>query len=163
MPQQILPLLPTGSTAITDTLSVVNAEGRWTYFQGLWPVFTHAADDQRTFQMFAGQLAANGHCKLVDIEKAFGVPAISVKRMVKRYRQGGCRAFYTPRRGRGASVLTAEVLTSLQALLEAGVAYREAAQRLGVQSETVRKGIQRGLLRVKKKTRARARIKASGV
>jgi len=73
MPQRILPLLPAGSTEITDTLSVINEEGRWTYFQGVLPVFTHAADDRRTFQMFAGQLAANGHCKLVDIERAFGV------------------------------------------------------------------------------------------
>jgi DNA-directed RNA polymerase specialized sigma24 family protein len=48
-------------------------------------------------------------------------------------------------------VLTAEVVTALQALLDAGVAYREAAQQLGVKSETVRKGIQRGVLRAKKK------------
>jgi transposase len=151
MPQRILPLLPAGSTEITDTLSVVNEEGRWTYFQGVFPVFTHAADDRRTFQMFAGQLAANGHCKLVDIERAFGVPAISVKRMVKRYRENGCEAFFAKRRGRGAGVLTAEVVAPLQALLDAGVAYREAAHQLGVKSDTVRKGIQRGVLRAKKK------------
>lgn len=150
MPQRILPMLPAGSTEITDTLSVLNAEGRWTYFQGVLPVFTHTADDQRTFQMFAGQLAANGHCKLVDVERAFGVSAISVKRMVKRYREGGCEAFFAKRRGRGASVLTAEVVNGLQDLLDAGLAYKEVAQRLGVKSETVRKGIQRGVLRTKK-------------
>ena len=43
MVQRILPMLPSGSTELTDTLSVVNAEGRWTYFQGVFPVFTHAA------------------------------------------------------------------------------------------------------------------------
>ena len=47
MAQRILPLLPSGSNLITDTLSVVNAEGCWTYFQGVFPVFTHAANDQR--------------------------------------------------------------------------------------------------------------------
>jgi hypothetical protein len=151
MAQQILPMLPAGSTSITDTLSVVNAEGRWTYFQGILPVFTHEAEDDRTFQMFAGQLAANGHCKLVDIERAFGVSAISVKRMVKRYRQGGCPAFFAKRRGRGASVLTEEKVALLQELLDAGVDYAQAAQQLGVKSETVRKGIQRGVLRTKKK------------
>jgi transposase len=151
MPQRILPMLPAGSTEITDTLSVVNAEGRWTYFQGVFPVFTHAEEDHRTFQMFAGQLAAKGHCKLVDIERTFGVSSISVKRMVKRYREGGCKAFYAQRRGRGASVLTEEVVGPLQELLDAGMAYREAAQQLGVKSETVRKGMQRGVLRAKKK------------
>ena len=153
MAQQILPLLPAGSTTITDTLSVVNEAGRWTYFQGIFPVFTHAADDHRTFQMFAGQLAANGHCKLVDIERAFGVPAISVKRMVKRYREGGCPAFFAQRRGRGASVLTAAIVPALQELLDAGVPPAAAAERLGVKRDTVRKGLQRGVLCVKKKTR----------
>ncbi len=151
MAQRILPMLPAGSTLITDTLSVVNADGRWTYFQGLFPVFTHAADDHRTFQMFAGQLAANGHCKLVDIERAFGVSSISVKRMVKRYRKGGCESFFAKRGVRGAGILTDEVIGSLQDLLDAGLAYREAAAQLGVKSETVRKGIQRGVLRSKKK------------
>jgi DNA-directed RNA polymerase specialized sigma24 family protein len=49
-------------------------------------------------------------------------------------------------------VLTGEVVAPLQALLDAGVAYREAAQQFGVKSETVRKGIQRGVLRAKKKS-----------
>ena len=152
MAQRILPLLPAGSTLITDTLSVLNADGQWTYFQGVLPVFTHRADDQQTFQMFAGQLAANGHCKLVDIERAFGVSAISVKRMAKRYRTGGCEAFFAKRRGRGANVLTAAVVAQLQTRMDTGLSYREAAAAVGVKSETVRKGIQRGLLRAKKKS-----------
>jgi transposase len=156
-------MLPSGSTLITDTLSVVNAEGRWTYFQGVLPVFTHAADDHRTFQMFAGQLAANGHCKLVEIERAFGVSAISVKRMVKRYREGGCEAFFAKRRVRGASVLTDAVVVSLQALLDAGLSYRAAAIQLGIKSETVRKGLQHGVLRAKKKRWAPGRTRASAV
>ena len=32
MPQRILPMLPAGSTEITDTLSVVNAEGHLSHF-----------------------------------------------------------------------------------------------------------------------------------
>jgi transposase len=124
----------------------------WTFSQGVLPVFTHAAEDYRTFQMYAGQLAANGHCKLVDIERVFGVSAISVKRMVKRYRTGGCKAFFAERRVRGASVLTEEVVASLQELLDAGLDYRTAAKQLTVKSETVRKGIQRGVLRAKKKS-----------
>jgi transposase len=101
--------------------------------------------------MFAAQLAANGHCKLVDIERVFGVSAISVKRMVKRYREGGCAAFFQKRRGRGAGVLVPEVSERLQERLDAGMGYREAALELGVKSETVRKAIARGALRAKKK------------
>jgi transposase len=143
-------------------LSVVNAEGRWTYFQGLLPVFTHPADDLRTFWMYTAQLAANGHCQLVDIERVFGVAAISVKRAVKRYRQDGCAAFYRPRPKRGAGVLKAEVVARIQDLLDEGQSYRAAAQAVGVKAETVRKGLQRGVLRAKKKSGPRGRRKASG-
>lgn len=65
MTQRLLPLLPAGSTRITDILSVVNEGGRWTYFHGLLPVFTHDAAEVRAFRMITAQLAANGHCKLV--------------------------------------------------------------------------------------------------
>ena len=152
MAQRLLPLLPAGSTAITDTLSVVNEGGSWTYFQGLLPVFTHDAAEVRVFRMFTAQLAAHGHCKLVDIERAFGVTAISVKRAVKRYRDGGgCQAFFAPRKGRGAGVLKPEVVEKLQSLLDDGVGHREAAGQLGVNADTVRKGIKRGLLHAAKK------------
>jgi len=104
-----------------------------------------------SFRMFTGQLAANGHCKLVEIERAFGVTAISVKRSVKQYRNGGCRAFFQKRRPRGPGVLTAEKVSALQGLLDEGVAYPEAARQQGIKVDTVRKGIGRGLLRTPKK------------
>lgn len=152
MAQGILPILPAGSTLITDTLSVINERDRWTYFQGLLPVFSHARDDLRSFRMFTAQLAANGHCRLVEIERAFGVSAISVKRAVKQYRTGGgCGVFFAPRRGRGAGVLLPEKVQALQALLDEGLSYQEAARQEQVKVDTVRKGIGRGLLRIVKK------------
>ena len=154
MAQAILPILPAGSTLITDTLSVVNEGDTWTYFQGLLPVFSHGRDDPRSFRMFTAQLAANGHCKLVDIEKAFGVSAISVKRAVKLYRSGGCGAFFAPRHARGAGVLLPEKVQALQALLDEGLSYQEAARREDVCPDTVRKGIGRGVLRLVKKKNA---------
>lgn len=168
MAQGILPILPAGSTLITDTLSVVNEDDMWTYFQGLLPVFSHGRNDPRSFRMFTAQLAANGHCKLVDIEKAFGVSAISVKRAVKLYRSGGgCGAFFAPRHVRGAGVLLPEKVKALQALLDEGLSHQEAAQRADVNPDTVRKGIGRGLLRLVKKKNAvltpRHWTRASGV
>ena len=156
MAQRLLPLLPAGSTPITDTLSIVNEGGRWTYFHGLLPVFTHDATDVRSFRMFTAQLAANGHCKLVDIERAFGVTAISVKRAVKRYRDGGgCQAFFAPRKVRGAGVLKPDIVEKLQVLLDDGMSHQEAARQLGVNADTVRKGIKRGLLHAAKKKLSR--------
>jgi DNA-directed RNA polymerase specialized sigma24 family protein len=54
-------------------------------------------------------------------------------------------------------------VASLQELLDAGVSYQDAAQRLGVKSETVRKGIRRGILHAKKKAWRWERRRVSAV
>ena len=151
MPQSVLPILPSGSTSITDVLSVVNENGQWTYFHGMFPVFTHGADEYRTFWMFCAQQAAEGRCKLVDIERVFGVSAISVKRAVKKYREGGSKAFFTPRQTRGAAVLIPTMLKEIQELLDQGLSQNMASDQLGLKRDTIRKAIRAGKLHVKKK------------
>ena len=41
----------------------------------------------------AAQFIAQGHLRVVDVSRAFGVPALSVKRALKRYRQEGPKGF----------------------------------------------------------------------
>jgi hypothetical protein len=147
MAQRVLPILPSGCTPITDTLSVVNEAKQWTYFHGLLPVFMHDAEDLQSFRMFTAQLAATGACKQVDIQRTFGIASITVKRAVSLYRTGGCRAFFRPRKGRGPEVLKHAKVQELQLLLDTGMRYQDAAQQAKVNKDTVRKGIDRGLLR----------------
>ena len=56
MPQAILPLVPEGATSISDIVSVYKSEDRWTYFIGLNAIFSHTAEDLRSFRMISGQL-----------------------------------------------------------------------------------------------------------
>lgn len=144
--QAILPLLPEGSTPITQTLSVCRREGKWYYFCGIEPVFHHAEADRKTFQMYTSQLVETGECRQSDIVRAFGVSASSVKRAVKLYRQGGVKAFYEARKGRGASVLTTEVRACVQELLDSGISRCEVARELGFKPDTLRKAIEQGRL-----------------
>ncbi len=109
MPQLILPLLPSGATAINDILSVQNDNGSWYYFAGINPIFSHDEKDLASFRMFTSQLIASGQCRNKAIIKAFGVSSNSVKRSVKKYKEGGIKAFFQPRKGRGGSVITGEV------------------------------------------------------
>ncbi|RJP27586.1 MAG: helix-turn-helix domain-containing protein [Candidatus Omnitrophota bacterium] len=110
MPQELLPQFSVVEDGeITDLLSFQKREGMIYYFHGSFPVFCHAEKDRKSFRMFTSQLVVNGNCRQVDIIPAFGVSAISVKRAVKKYREGGTAAFYTPPRTRGASVLTTEM------------------------------------------------------
>ena len=107
--QTILPLVPDGATAVNDLVSVVNRDDQWTWFYGAWPVFAHPPGDRDSFRLFSAQLVCQGACKQVEIVKAFGVSAISVKRSVKQYREEGIQSFYRPRPTRGDSVLNSDV------------------------------------------------------
>jgi len=40
-----LPLIPAGATQVSDRISVVKQDERWTYFNGIDPVCSHQQDD----------------------------------------------------------------------------------------------------------------------
>ncbi len=146
MPQLILPLLPSGATEINDILSVQNENGFWYYFAGLFPVFSHDEKDQASFRMFTSQLIVSGQCRNSAIVKAFGVSPSSVKRSVKKYKEGGIKAFFQPRKGRGGSVLTAEVKKECQELLDNGWSRNDVCNKLNIKYDTLRKAIASGRL-----------------
>ncbi len=146
MPQRLLPLIPDGATQINDLISVVQEEGQWTWFYSIQPVFSHPGDDRRSFQMFTSQLVCQGSCRQIEIMRAFGVSKNSVLRSVKKYREEGIPAFYGPRRGRGSTVITEEVVQKAQQLLQTGASRKDVAEQLGIKCDTLRKAIQQGRL-----------------
>jgi len=163
MPQELLPQFSDAREGnITDLLSFQKQEEMIYYFHGSFPIFCHAEGDEKSFRMFTSQLVVNGNCRQVDIIRAFGVSAISVKRSVKKYREGGTAAFYTPPRTRGANVLTKEVLKQTQDLLSAGVGRAEVAKQLGLKPDTLSKAIRSGrLVEPVKKTKKTEAAKAN--
>ena len=144
--QTLLPLVPDGATPVNDLISVVNHDDQWTWFYGTRPVFGHLQSDRDSFRMFSAQLVCQGACKQVEIVKAFGVSAISVKRSVKQYREEGVQSFYRPRPTRGGTVMTPLVIGQAQDLLNQGNSRGETASQLGIQYETLRKAINQGRL-----------------
>ena len=109
MPQALLPLVPDGATTINDRISIVRENGQWTYFYGVDPIFRHPETDRRSFRMFTAQLICQGACRQSDVVRVFGVSANSVKRSVKKFREGGVASFFEPRAVRGATVMTDDV------------------------------------------------------
>ncbi len=154
MPQMQLPFFPEGVTHITALLAFGVEDGRITYFNGSMPVFVHDQDDLASFRMITAQFCVNGQVKQSAVAQAFGIPKITIKRAVKRYREAGPKGFYRPRQSRGAAVLTAPVLAEAQQLLDEGLAPWEVAERLGVKPDTLSKAVRSGRLHrpVKKKT-----------
>lgn len=134
-------------------MAVVKRDGTVWYYHYNLPVFQHAVGDVASFRMFTSQLCDSGRCKLVDVERVFGVTAISVKRALKQYRAQGTKSFFVSHRPQVVPrVLTPEVLAKVQELLDEGLPPRAAGERLGLKADTVRDAIEHGRLRRPKKT-----------
>ena len=157
MPQTQFPFFPEGVTHITPLLAFSKQDGRVTYVNGSMPVFVHDEEDLASFRMITAQFCVNGNAKQVEIERAFGVSKISLKRAVKRYREEGPKGFYAPRRRRGPAVLTPVVLAEAQQLLDAGLEPAEVADQLDIKRDTLSKAVRAGRLHrpVKKTVRSR--------
>jgi len=141
MAQLQLPIFPVGSTEVTHDLAIEKREGQVTYFYGTLPVFSHAESDIASFKMITAQFYLNGYVKQMDIVRAFGVSAISVKRAVKRFQEEGPQGFYAEKKTRGTVVLTTEVLKQAQQLLDDGLEACEVADQLAIKRDTLSKAI----------------------
>jgi len=153
MAQVQLPVFPFGSCQINDDLGFERRDQQVTYFNGHLPVFTHEAEDLQTFRMFTSQLIVNGSATQGEISQAFGVSLTTIKRYVKKFRQGGVRSMFVPAPRRRASKLTPEILTQAQAMLDSGRTVPAISQALDVLPTTLHKALDDGRLRgVKKKS-----------
>jgi len=146
MPQGMLPFFPNGVVQISDALAFKKEAGTVVYFNYQMPVFIHDENDENTFRMITSQFCLNGNAKQTEMVRAFGVTPISVKRGVKKYRDGGAAAFYAQSKGRGPSKLTAEVLGRAQDLLNDDKSTIEIATALNIKPNTIRKAVCAGKL-----------------
>lgn len=151
MPQIQLPIFPSASCRINEHLAFERRGEQVTYFNGHLPVFTHEALDVQSFRMFTTQLIVNGSATQSQVSEAFGVSPTTVKRYVKKYRQGGIRAMFVPAKRRQGSKLNAELLAQAQQMLEAGQAVPAISKALGILATTLHKAIDQGRLRNLKK------------
>ena len=156
MPQTVLPLFVEGMTSINGVLSYERHDGWLTYYHACHPVFRHTEDDVKSFRMFTASLVVNGSCKQMEIVRAFGVSVISVKRSVKKFREGNVAAFFKRGGKRKPRVLTREVMEQAQALLSKGLPRQEVAEKLEIKPDTLYRAMQAGrLFESKKKLKSR--------
>ena len=97
--------------------------------------------------MITSQFVVNGNATQAQVRDAFGVPAVTIKRYVKLYREQGPRGFYAPRRGRGPVVLTPEVMAQVQRMLDEGHVIRDIAAELNLKVDTLNKAMRAGEVR----------------
>lgn len=141
MPQLQLPIFPAGTTPLTAELAFDCQDGKVAYLNGYLPVFQHAQEDLAAFRLFTSQVVVNGTASQAEIAREFHVPPKTVKRYVKRLREGSSKSFFETPRRRSASVLKGEVKEQAQTLLDEGRAVPEVARKLGVLPDTLHKAI----------------------
>ena len=152
MPQAQLPIFPEGTTLITPELAFERRGNQVVYFNGQLPVLTHEQDDLATFRMFTTQLIVNGTASQGQIAKTFGLSLTTVKRCVKRFREGGWKAFFQAPAKRHGHKLNPERLAQAQWLLDQGQRVPAISAELGVLASTLHKAIDSGRLHQKKRT-----------
>jgi hypothetical protein len=151
MPQMVLPFFPKDVTFINNSLAFCCNENEIHYFyQGPNPVFTHSKSDVQTFRMIVSQFYVTGKATQSEICRAFAIPAITLKRSVKLYREQGPAAFYQPVvRIRGPRILTNQILDEAEKLLSDGKTLREVSKKLSIKYDTLYRAIKDGKLKKK--------------
>lgn len=147
MPQGILPIFPPETTSINDVLSFDLKDDTVTYYNGILPVFSHHKDDIQTFRLILAQFYINGSATQTDLIRATGIPPVTLKRAVKKYHEEGPKGFYTePKRG-GPRVLTPEVISEVEKLLEEGLEENNIAMQLNLKADTLKKAMRQGKIK----------------
>lgn len=139
MPQICLPIFPEGSVDISAELAYVRRDSMITYFYGHLPVYRHEADDIRSFRMITAQFCVTSGVRQSEIARAFGIPAISVKRAVKRFRESGAEGFYRKKRINQPRVLTPDVIAHIEKLLADGDSVDTICDKLSLKKDTLQK------------------------
>ena len=151
MRQTLLPIFPETATPINSLLSFEKKEGVVWYFHACLPVYSHEENDYKSFRLQTSQMVDLGQCTQMEIVRAFGVSSISVKRWMKKFREGGPSAFFTARKAKRSTVWTPDVLNRAQELLDQGQSREAVADILEIKQDTFYRAVHHGCLAERKK------------
>ena len=131
-----LPFSLPDATPIGDRYAMQTRDGFTYYFFNLEPFDCHPADDRRAMLLRVARLHVVSGVRQADIMCAFDISRPTVARAVKRYRERGEDAFFEPRRGRGRTVVDAEMAAKAAELLASGISGSACARQLGIPVST---------------------------
>ena len=149
MPQLILPVFPKETTYINQRIGFIQRDGQIWYFNGQMPIFHHSVQDLDSFKMFVSQLYLMGNATQAEIIRTFGITKVAIRRWVKKFKEGGTKAFYTKPRRRGPTILTAKKLEEIQEYLDTGLSVSDISDIVDVKKDTIQKAIQNKKLKKK--------------
>lgn len=148
MPQTFIPVFAEAIVYINQNLAYKKEKGRIYYFNGQeMPVFSHDENDRQSFRMIISQFYVNGNASQAEIIKAFGLPPINMKRAVQIFRENGPSGFYSGQPKRKPRVLTDEVISEVQKLIDDNKDLTTICEQLKIKKDTLQKAIRDGRLK----------------
>ncbi len=142
MPQLLLQGFPEGATRIGSSLSVLDKEGKRTYFIGPDNYFSHPSNDADSARFAIASLIANSHVRACEITRSpLGIPRRTLMNWTRQLAEQGASSFFAPRAVRGGTVMTLEKIAECEELLRLGTSIAAVARQTGVKESTLRKAI----------------------
>ena len=142
--QMLIPGFPQGAQRIGEALSIVEKDGRVTYFVGGDNYFSHPLDDKPARRYALASLMENGHVRAIDLEGApLCIPHRTLMNWVAQLREDGADSFFRAAPGTRPRVMSADVGAQCAKLLAEGNRPSEVARLVGINESTLRKALQR--------------------
>jgi transposase len=99
--QMQLPLFPTDTKRINNSVGVREQNGTVYYLHNGSPVFCHEKDDMNSYRYITGNLVVTGLCRCSEIADALGVKRRNIERYAKTLREKGSQWFFNRQEKRG--------------------------------------------------------------
>jgi hypothetical protein len=145
--QLLLRSFPDGASRIGDALSILNKDGRVTYFVGGDDYFSHREGDACARRFILASLMENGHARACDLEKApLCIAHRTLMNWRKQLREQGADSFFQPRPRSGARIMTPEKVAQCERLFSSGMSVAGVAREAELKESTLRKALARGAL-----------------
>ncbi len=148
--QMQLPLFPPETKMLSDTWGVFEKDNMVYYIHSGQPVHIHSKSDIPTFRYIMAVLVNNHNCSIGQLSEVFGVNRKNIERYAQRLRDGGTEAFFNPVDNRGKCYkVSAQMLTQIQDLINAGVSQLRIAKQLNISESAIRYHLRIGNLKKK--------------
>lgn len=147
-----LPLYPSETKLISQSVGVYEKEGIVQYIVNGLPVYAHSKEDLNSFRFITSNFIDQGLCRKVEVERCFGVSEDSVSRYYKKFKTQGTEGFFgrDARKGK-AYKICGELRERIQKKLDKEQSVNSIAKEEGVRESAIRYQIKKGYL--KKKSR----------
>ena len=142
--QVLIPGFPHGAQRIGEALSILEKDGRATYFVGGDNYFSHPLNDKSGRRYALACLMENGHVRAVELEAApLCLPHRTLMNWVAQLREDGADSFFRPAQLAKPRVMSADTGAQCATLLAQGKRPSEVARLVGINESTLRKALQR--------------------